>query len=367
MAWYNSHGGDDMANVQKYTRTEVGGGSLTRHYERAKDEHGNYHQWGNQEIDPTRSHLNYNLAPEREQGQTSFINERISEVKCHKREDVNIMCSWIITVPKGLDESEHKQFFKEAYDFLCKKYNEKNVISAYVHMDETTPHLHYAFVPVVVDRKKGHEKVSAKEALGWSEKGLQKFHHELSRHMEKVFGRDIGILNGATKEGNKEISELKRETLKSQVKDLEAKKEKLEKQIAGQEKKEATLRSKIKGLEGAWMTGVDLDAIQPKETLTGAIKGVAVEQITNLKKMAVEGLRIKAEYAQLWKGYERYKELYENALKNVPTWNEKAQQHQDKERLAQLEKAFAKLPEGTREQILPTKPKEHKVERDLER
>jgi hypothetical protein len=232
--WYNCHiEVINMANVQKYTRAAIGGGSLTRHYERAKDEQGNYHQWGNQEIDPDRSHLNYNLAPEREQGQLPFIGERLSEVKCLKRDDVNVMCSWIITAPKGLDESEHDLFFKESYDFLCKKYGEKNVVSAWVHNDETTPHLHFAFVPVVTDKKKGCEKVSAKEALGWEEKGLSKFHGELDAHMSAVFGRDIGILNEATKDGNKEIWELKREATVAEAKaKLEAETRPIEGKVA---------------------------------------------------------------------------------------------------------------------------------------
>lgn len=194
-----------MANVQKYNRADVRGGGLTRHFERAMDGNGNYHKWGNQEIDTGRSHLNYNLAPNRKQGQLPFINERISEVKCHNREDVNIMCSWLITAPRVpaanrgelgeliLSPGEQERFFEESYKFLCEKYGEKNVVSAYVHLDETTPHMHFAFVPVVVDKKKGHEKVSAKEALGWSERGLYKFHREFDARMTTVFGRDCAF------------------------------------------------------------------------------------------------------------------------------------------------------------------------------
>jgi len=222
-----------MANVQKYTRADVGGGSLTRHYERARDEHGNFHQWGNQDIDPSRSHLNYNLAPERDGGQLAFVSNRLSEVKCHNRDDVNIMCSWIITAPKDLAEDEHMLFFKESYDFLCDKYGEKNVISSWVHMDEASPHLHFAFIPVVIDKKKGHEKVSAKEALGWSERGLHKFHYELDAHMTSVFGRNIGVLNEATRDGNKEIWELKRESAITKAKNaLEAEIRPIEGKIA---------------------------------------------------------------------------------------------------------------------------------------
>jgi len=222
-----------MANVQKFTRSNLTSGSLIRHFERDKDEYGNYHKWGNEEIDPSRSHLNYNLALEHEQGQADFIKRRLSQVKCLAREDVNVLCSWIVTAPAGLatgtevrangrerytfegdkTKAELQAFFKHCYDFLAQKYGEKNVVSAYVHMDETTPHIHFAFVPVVVDKKKGHEKVSAKEALGWSERGLHRFHGELDEYMTKAFGRDIGIVNEATKDGNKEIWELKTETI----------------------------------------------------------------------------------------------------------------------------------------------------------
>jgi hypothetical protein len=93
--------------------------------------------------------------------------------------------------------------------------------------------LHFAFVPVVIDKKKGHEKVSTKEALGWSEKGLHKFHGEFNTHMTNVFGRDIGVLNEATKDGNKEIWALKRETAIAEAKaELEAEIRPIEGKIA---------------------------------------------------------------------------------------------------------------------------------------
>jgi len=82
---------------------------MVRHYDRSKD-HGEFVKFRkNQDIDPSRSHLNYNLAPDQEQ--LEFINRRISEVKCQNRADVNVMCSWVITAPKGLNE--HTLFFEE--------------------------------------------------------------------------------------------------------------------------------------------------------------------------------------------------------------------------------------------------------------
>ena len=52
-----------MANAQKYTRAACG--HLAAHYERRKDEKGEYVKFGNQDIDPQKTHLNYNLAPRR--------------------------------------------------------------------------------------------------------------------------------------------------------------------------------------------------------------------------------------------------------------------------------------------------------------
>jgi uncharacterized protein YpbB len=57
-------------------------------------------------------------------------------------------------------------------------------------MDEVQPHMHFAFVPVTKDKKKGNFKVSVKEVITKSD--LKSFHQDLSDVMKKHFGRDIG-------------------------------------------------------------------------------------------------------------------------------------------------------------------------------
>jgi hypothetical protein len=165
-----------MANAQKYTRAACG--HLAAHYERRKDEKGEYVKFGNQDIDPQKTHLNYNLAPRRGVEQIDFIRQRTTEARTLKRDDVNVMCSWVVTLPEyrhhnqNLHVSPDKEqverlFFERSYRFLCDRYGEQNVISAYVHKDEKTPHMHFAFVPVTEDKKRGGEKVSAKESGFW--------------------------------------------------------------------------------------------------------------------------------------------------------------------------------------------------------
>lgn len=182
-----------MAHVQKFTRGNLNG--LSIHLDRKTDHHSN------EEIDPTKTYLNIDLC-QKEGDTLSRLNDRLKEVYCMKRDDVKVGCSWIVTLPKHLKEqteSDQQAFFEKTYAFLSERYGgEKNVLSAQVHLDETTPHLHFVFMPVVWDEKKQREKVSAKEVLNRND--LQKFHGELDTFLKKelpTIYKD-GILNGET-------------------------------------------------------------------------------------------------------------------------------------------------------------------------
>ena len=137
------------------------------------------------------------------------------------------MVSWVVTAPKDLPDFEYENFFRAAYDFLEERYGKKNVISAYVHMDEVTPHMHFAFVPVVPDRKKGIEKVCAKEVI--SRKELKCFHEALESHINEKIPFRVSLLNEATKNGNKAILELQRGTSIEKMKEMKEKIEILDK------------------------------------------------------------------------------------------------------------------------------------------
>lgn len=208
-------------NYAKYTKSAIG--HLAMHFERGKDRDGNYIKFGNQNIDTDLSWLNYNLAPAHNQVQ--FIQDRLQEVYCLNRKDVNVMCSWVVTAPKDLDPNDCETFFLNSYEFFEQKYGRENVVSAYVHMDEVTPHMHFAFIPVVQDQKRGL-KVSAKECVGKID--LQSMHQEMELY-QKVHGLEVKLLNDLTRDGNKSIEELKRGTAiqeltqtKQELKEIEA-------------------------------------------------------------------------------------------------------------------------------------------------
>lgn len=205
-----------MAHVAKYTRSAIG--RLMGHYNRERDDGVNR---SNESIDPERTEQNYFLKC----GSVDSLNERLSQVKVCKRADVNVMCDWVVTLPKDVQVDDEQKFFGAVFDFLSERYGAENIINAVVHKDETTPHMHCAFVPVVEDKKKGGYKVSAKERLNRAE--LQSFHTDLSFYVQEQLGYEVAILNGATVEGNL----TKKEMLEKDIKGLEQEKEKLQGKI----------------------------------------------------------------------------------------------------------------------------------------
>lgn len=196
-------------NIQKYTKEACG--HLFKHFERAKDEEGNYIKFGNRDIDTSLSCLNYNCTPNRGMSQMEYLDKRLSEVYHIKKKDLNVMCSWVITAPDDLPPEKLHQFFNSAYRFMANRYGEKNVISAYVHLDENKEkghsHMHFAFIPVIYDKKKQRYKVSAKDVI--NKKELQVIHKEAEAYISKSLKTPVHLLNGMTKQGNKTIEELK--------------------------------------------------------------------------------------------------------------------------------------------------------------
>lgn len=143
---------------EKLTRAQAMG--AYKHNERKTKNHSN------KNIDSSKTELNYYL----KKNELSYIKEfdRIKEkydLKGQIRSNSNIMCEMVFTSDQkffakiGYEES--KRYFKESYDFICKYKNlgEQNIISAVVHMDEDTPHMHLLFIPVVHTTDKQGNKI----------------------------------------------------------------------------------------------------------------------------------------------------------------------------------------------------------------
>ncbi len=194
---------------------------------------------GNEKIDPERTHLNYDLAVKLRGGKSAKqLYDEFVEIACAvyeekhgkaMRKDTVTLCSWVVTAPKDLPTEKYDEFFKETFDFLCARYGVKNVIAANVHLDETTPHLHFSFMPFVDDDEFGGEKLCAKGLE--TPKGLSKIHKDMQVYLSEKLDCEVNILNGTTVGGNKAIHELKMQTLQKETEAMERKLSDIQQQI----------------------------------------------------------------------------------------------------------------------------------------
>lgn len=190
-----------MANVKHFHRSAVH--SILNHVTRVDN-------YSNQDIDTSRSKYNYSLS---KNDPFEAYKKRLSEVHCLNRANVNTLSSWCVTLPKNVKKEDQRKFFEETVNFLKNRYGERNLVSADVHFDETTPHLHYCFIPIIYDEKKKREKVDRKSVFTLKE--LKTFHTELQDHINQSLGYEVQILNGELKNRkNLSIGELKERSAK---------------------------------------------------------------------------------------------------------------------------------------------------------
>lgn len=384
-----------MAHAAKFAANAVG--RMCGHYGRTE---GDGVRRSNENIDPTRTHLNYNLAPEHDGGQIAFMQKRLSEVKLQKRADVNVLCDWVVTLPVDekfkrfnpeIQRIETIKFFRATYDFLERRYGRENVVSAYVHMDEKTPHLHFAFIPVTEDKKKGGFKVSAKEVLSRSD--LRTFHTDLQKALRER-GVILDVLNGATKDGNKTVAELKKESIRAEVQTVErqgmervravrAEVAKVEQEAAAArlEAEEARVHADkvqgdIKSLEGQkeglqgeiaalqgerekLLTTAEVEALKGTRTLTGGLKGVTYKEYEALQRTAaeVDSMRVRLSGAE-----ERAAAVESREKAVLDSYNRQLQ-----EKSAELNAQYQKLIEPHKQRTLAEMQKQVEIDKKLSR
>lgn len=88
---------------------------------------------------------------------------------------------------KALSESEQLDYFKESLGFIAKKFGgEKNILSAIVHNDETTPHLSVMVVPLV------DGKLNAKKFVDGKFK-LREMQTDFANDVAKKYGLERGV------------------------------------------------------------------------------------------------------------------------------------------------------------------------------
>ncbi len=173
--------------ILRFQKRKAGGvAACERHNERKKEAYKS-----NPDIDMGRSKNNYHLVPPPRYTYKKEINRKVAEAGCKVRRDSVMMVETLITASpefmNSLPPAEQKEYFTMALDFIAERVGKQNILSAVVHMDEKTPHMHLCFVPITPEGK-----LSAKAILG-NQKSLSEWQ---TAYHERMSARWNGLERG---------------------------------------------------------------------------------------------------------------------------------------------------------------------------
>lgn len=154
--------------------------SCERHNERKKEAYKS-----NPDIDVDRSWNNYHLIAPHNYTYKKEINRLIQDAECRTRSDSVVMVETLVTASpefmNNLPAKEQRSFFERALQFFIERIGKQNIVSAVVHIDEKTPHMHLSFCPITKDGK-----LSAKTILG-NQKALSDWQTDFHKCMSERY------------------------------------------------------------------------------------------------------------------------------------------------------------------------------------
>ena len=148
----------------KYKGPEIS--NIEAHNERTKEKYAS-----NPDIDRSRNKYNFHLI-EPTGRYRAAAESQIQSAGCRTRTDsVRVVEAMFTATPeffKGKKLPEIRQYFEEALRFFEQYQSRETIISAVVHMDEKTPHMHLSFVPLTADgRLSAKDIIGNKKKLSW--------------------------------------------------------------------------------------------------------------------------------------------------------------------------------------------------------
>lgn len=210
-------------------------------------------------VDPTRTHLNRELAqlPEGVTERDEAIAHRIKSAGI-KRKITPDQVRAIRVMLSGTHEDMMKiqqdgridEWCDDSMQWLHKTFGKENTVSAVLHMDETTPHIHATIVPIVMgERRKAKQKKQTEGKRTYRKKTdaarlcaddvlnrdrLVAYHDDYAKVMER-YGLQRGVRGSEARHTTtaQYYRDLKRQTgeLETDVQQLQIEKQEAEKQL----------------------------------------------------------------------------------------------------------------------------------------
>lgn len=247
-----------------------GAGAVTgiQIHNRREREHSN----SNPDIDFSRSDCNYTLNDTSDVSYNTLIANRLKNGYTGEktvRKDAVTLCEALFTSDcdffKGMSETQQRAFFEDCYVFAEQRYGSDNIISATVHLDEATPHMHLNFVPLTADGR-----LSAKEVIGLRA-DLQELQDDFFEKIGKKYQLDRGKRADLQNPKDKPTKHLTVQEMK----------ERTEQELMEKKQQITSLQSEIDKLTTT-LTNKELEKIDTTPRLTGGFKGLSPKQAQEL-------------------------------------------------------------------------------------
>lgn len=276
-----------VLHMDKFKKEAVRG--IQSHNERERESHSN------PDIDYERSADNYELCDHVTGSYAEAIQNRIDDLLLVKavRKDAVHMCGLIVSSGSAffekLSPEDTQRFFEESAAFLADFVGPENVISAKVHMDEKTPHMHFLHVPVTPDGRLNANKIYTRESL----KMLQT---ELPRHLQN---RGFDLQRGVEQEPGAKKRHLNTREFKQQqeaLHSLEKEAQAVTAQLEQRQREESELLERLQSIERQAQEAEKMLSEQtdiPKASMLNfkSVLGAAQEKIELQKKaLAAKGI-----------------------------------------------------------------------------
>lgn len=135
---------------------------------------------------------------------------------------------------------------KDAYDFFARHFGEQNIVSFYVHLDETNPHCHCTLLPINNKNRFSWTDIFGKSIRAESE-NLSRLHDAFYEEVGKKWGLERGLSTAETKAKHRSTEEYKRDLIR-EVNTLQDTIAGLKKQIRDNERKLKSLSTMLENL-----------------------------------------------------------------------------------------------------------------------
>ena len=229
-----------VLHMDKFKKEAVRG--IQSHNNRERESHSN------PDIDYERSAGNYDLHDPAAGNYAEAIQNRIDDLLLVKavRKDAVYMCGLIVSSDsaffQNLSPEDTRRFFEESKVFLTEFVGAENVISAKVHMDEKTPHMHFLHVPVTEDGRLNANKIYTRESL-------KKLQTELPAYLQS---RGFALQRGVEQEPGAKKKHLNTREFKQQQEALHSLEKETQAMSAGLEQRqreESALRERLQSIQ----------------------------------------------------------------------------------------------------------------------